>query len=343
MAWITAGPGVRLPTVIHAMALAPVSPAAFTAWPSAELVAYEPLFRNPDWGTVAGRYWPAPLEPGEARLFTTEPGVQVLGRCHRLRPDAPVMLLVHGLEGSCDSTYMRWMARAALQAGFGVVRLNVRTCGGTEHLAPTLYHSGLTTDLRSLVEQLGPRPVCLVGFSMGGNQALKLAGEWGAGVPAHLKTVCAISAPIDLAACARRLGEPRNWIYEQHFLRRLRSRLRRKARLQPGRFSTAPLARVRTIIDFDHLVTAPSFGFRDAWDYYQNSSALRFLAQVRVPALLIQAKDDPFIPYQCYRLPDNPALRLLDPDHGGHVAFLARRRPRFWAGEQAALFAKAYV
>ena len=304
---------------------------------------YDPLFRDPHWNTICGRYWPAPLERGEARLFETEPGVQVLARCHWRNPAAPVLVLVHGLEGSCDSTYMRAMARAALGAGFDVLRLNIRNCGGTEHLAPTLYHSGLTSDLRSIVEQLAPRRLFLVGFSLGGNQALKLAGEWGEEAPSHVAGVCAISAPIDLAASAKALGKPQNRIYERRFLRQLRVKIRCKARLWPERFSLAPLAGVRSIFDFDHAVTAPAFGFRDAWDYYAQSSAQRYLPDVRLPALLIQAQDDPFLPFDRYRVPPNPALHLLAPEHGGHVSFLSRTPPRFWAAQQVIRFCQAYA
>src|SRR5262249_48235666 len=122
------------------------------------------------------------------------------------------------------------------------------------------------------------------------------------------------------------------------FLRQLRARLQRKARLFPDRFSLAPLARVRSIVDFDHYVTAPAFGFRDAWDYYEQSAARRFLDAIRVPTLLIQSKDDPFIPFECFRVPDNPAIRLLATEHGGHVAFLSRTPPRFWAAWQVVRF-----
>jgi len=319
-----------------------VRPVAVPAARSLAFDPYIPLFAHPDVNTMVGRYWPVRLEPGEPRLFSTEPEVQVLGRCHWRHPGAPVLLLVHGLEGSCDSTYMRWMARAALEAGFNAVRLNVRNCGGTEHLAPTLYHSGLTADLRSVVSELSAHRLFLVGFSLGGNQALKLAGEWGAAIPSNVAGVCAISAPIDLAACARRLAEPRNRLYELRFLRNLRDRLRRKARLFPDRYSLAPLAQVRTIIDFDHYVTAPAFGFRDAWDYYEQCSARRFLSQVRVSTLLVQAQDDPFIPFGCFRVPQNPALNLLAPEHGGHVSFLSPP-PRFWAARQVVRFCQAYA
>ncbi len=264
--------------------------------------------------------------------------MQVLARCHWRKPETPVVLLVHGLEGSCESTYMRWMARACLQAGFDVLRLNVRNCGGTERLAPTLYHSGLTVDLRAVIEQLAPRKIFVVGFSMGGNQALKLAGECGDGAPSHWGGVCGISVPIDLGACAQRLDEPRNRVYQVRFLTQLRARLRRKARLFPDRYSLTSLDRVRSIVDFDHYVTAPAFGFRDAWDYYEQSSSRRFLGAIRIPTLLIQAQDDPFIPFDCFRVPENPAIRLMATEHGGHVAFLSRTPPRFWAATQVIRF-----
>ena len=303
---------------------------------------FTPLFTNPDVSTIVGRYWPVRLEEGEPKLFHTEPRVQVLGRCHWRSSSGPVVVMVHGLEGSCDSTYMRWMARAALDAGFDVVRLNVRNCGGTEHLAPTLYHSGLTTDLRAVVEQLASRKIFIIGFSMGGNQALKLAGEWAAKAPRHVLGISAISAPIDLEVCARRLGEPRNRVYERHFLRLLTARYRRKAALFPGRFSLDALPRVRSIVGFDDYITAPAFGFQGAQDYYQRSSALPYLGEVRLPTLLIQAQDDPFIPFESFRVPPNPVIRVLAPRHGGHVAFLARCKPRFWAAEQVIRFCKSF-
>ncbi len=253
------------------------------------------------------------------------------------------MLLSHGLEGSADSTYMRWMARAALEAGFDVARLNVRNCGGTEHLAPTLYNSGVTADLRSLVEQFADRRVFLVGFSMSGNQALKLAGEWGERAPSHLAGVCAISAPIDLAAGARRLAEPQNRIYELNFLWSLRARMKRKARLWPGRHSLEPLRRVHSIIDFDHYITAPAFGFRDAWDYYEQSSARPYIPAIRTPSLVVQAQDDPFVPFDSFQWPENPSVQLLAPEHGGHVSFLSRPRPRFWAAAQVVRFCNQQI
>ena len=319
------------------------TPETGCAW----LQPFEPLFRNRHLETIVGRFWRSPLDdskwPTTEKLFATELGVRVMAHINR-QPDAlrpATVLAVHGLTSSSQAPYMRNLADVALRTGFDVIRLNVRNCGGTEHLAPTLYHSGLTADLRSVVEQLAPAPVFLVGFSMGGNMVLKLAGEWGASHPAHVKAVCGISVPIDLASCARRLGLRSNRLYERHFLRDLLRTVAKKHDLMPERFGSPRLLDISSIWGFDEVVTAPSFGFRDAADYYDHASSASFLPAVRVPALVIQAKDDPFIPFEVFNLSTfstNANLRLVATEFGGHVAFLARKQPRFWAIEQAVRF-----
>ena len=280
----------------------------------------------------------------EERYFQTTPDVKVLAHLDT-RPGGEArgtLVAVPGLTASSEAPYMLRLAQAALAAGMNVVRLNVRNCGGTEHLSPTLYHSGLTEDLHSVVQQLAPRLLVLAGFSMGANMVLKAAGEWGARPPSHVKGVCGISVPIRLRQCSRHLGIPKNRFYELRFLRQLRKTVRLKQRIMPERFSSLRPGAARSIYEFDDKVTAPAFGFRDADDYYQQSSALRFLEHIRVPALIIQAKDDPFIPFEVFDDPvfdENPFLQLVAPEHGGHVAFLARQGPRFWAQDLAVRFA----
>ncbi|MEX2302290.1 MAG: alpha/beta fold hydrolase [Bryobacterales bacterium] len=256
----------------------------------------------------------------------------------------PLLIAVHGLTASSDAPYMRTLAQRALTGGFDVLRLNVRNCGGTEHLSPTLYHSGLTSDLRAVIEQLAPRPIFLAGFSMGGNMVLKLAGEWGENPPVHVLAVCGISVPIRLGVCARKLGERVNRIYEVRFLRELRRTVLRKRQLMPETFGEVQWDGIRTIYDFDDAITAPAFGFRDADHYYESASSAGFLEKIRLPALLIQAQDDPFIPFEVFEdlpLEENPDLHLEAPPHGGHVAFLAKGTPRFWAIEQTVRFFEA--
>ena len=314
---------------------------------------YFPLIRSGDLQTIAGRYWRVSLDerrrPTQSRLFRTEADTQVLARLNlqprEARPEArPTVVAVHGLTACDRAPYMLSSGRAALEAGFDLVRLNVRNCGGTEHLTPTLYHSGLTIDLRRVVDQLAPRPLFLLGFSMGGNMALKLAGEWGANPPEHVRAVCAVSAPVRLDVCSRHIGKPRNRIYERRFLRQLRATMARKSRVMPELYPAADFSGVDSIWKFDDKFTAPSFGFRDASDYYDRCSAAGFLHRIRVPAVLIQAEDDPFIPFDAFRcraFAANPWIRLLAEPHGGHVAFLARKGARFWAQAQAVRFFQA--
>jgi predicted alpha/beta-fold hydrolase len=210
----------------------------------------------------------------------------------------------------------------------------MRTCGGTAHLCPTLYHAGLTSDLLALLELFqseGRAPAYLVGFSLGGNVALKLAGELGESAGRLIAGVCAVSTPIDLAACARRLGQLENRIYERRFLRRMCDRL-----IATGRYTDADFRGIRSIFDIDDKITAPSFGFHGAEHYYATQSANQFLERIRAPTLIVQAQDDTFIPFEIFRGPvfeSNPCITLLAPLQGGHLGFISRDKPRFWLDE----------
>jgi hypothetical protein len=273
--------------------------------------------------------------PARPVYYATEPGTRVL--VEETRPSGEPrgeVLLVHGLEGSSRSGYMISMALHLARAGYVAHRMNLRSCGGTEHLTPTLYHSGLTADARAVLEQLraaGRGPLALVGYSLGGNVVLKLAGELGERGGDLLRCVCAVSTPLDLHECVRAIGRRENWIYEQRFVGRLKQRYaRHSGHAAPG------LERVRTIYEFDDLCTAREFGFGDAATYYRTQSALRFLARIRVPTLLVQAQDDPLIPFHLFTRAEvrgNPAIELVAPRHGGHLGFIARRGARFWADE----------
>jgi predicted alpha/beta-fold hydrolase len=230
---------------------------------------------------------------------------------------------------------MRSLAATVVSAGYPAHRFNLRTCGGTEHLCPTLYHAGLTSDLHAFLRQLGA-PAFLVGFSLGGNIVLKLAGELADAAPALIRGVCAVSTPLDLAACSARIAEPDNRVYEARFLRRMRARL-----LATGRYTEKDFAGLRSVVALDDRITAPSFGFRGAKHYYETQSAIAWLSQIRVPALLIQSKDDTFVPWRIYEssaVRSNPAIRILATDHGGHLGFLARSPDRLWADRAVTLW-----
>lgn len=297
--------------------------------------AFQPIIGNPHLLTLAGNFWLRKIDeqrfPAIRKQYSIAPDTTVVALEHQ--PDEPPhgqIILLHGLEGSASAGYFASFTQEALLRGYGVHRLNMRTCGGTEDLCETMYHSGLTSDTKFILEQLRP-PVFVVGFSLGGNVALKLAGELGASD--LLAGVCAISTPIDLAACVRAIDKPSNILYSRRFLKRLRERVRRMNQRVPHAYSLAGLDDVRTIWEFDDRFTAPLFGFGTAANYYATQSATNYLNAIRAPALIISSKDDPLVPFEIYRhsaFQNNPALTLLATDQGGHLGFLARRKPRFW-------------
>lgn len=275
------------------------------------------------------------LPQGERRLFQVEPEVRILCFCHwqRERSSSPALLIVHGLEGSSESQYVLGTAAKAWAAGMNVVRMNVRNCGGTESLAATLYHSGMSGDIagvvRELIAQEGLTKIALAGFSMGGNQVLKLAGEWGAGeispAPSQVVAVAAVSPAMDLSASADALHQRSNRLYELRFLLSLRSRVRRKLALFPDRFRITRFW-WKSLRDFDDAVTASHCGFRDAEHYYECASSSRVIDRITLPTLIIHAKDDPFIrvlsPTRA-KLVANPHISFVETAHGGHCGFLA--------------------
>ena len=275
------------------------------------------------------------------RYFMITPDTQLAGYCH-WQPDrrtSQTALLLHGLEGCCDSHYMHGIAAKAYAAGLNVVRMNQRTCGGTEHLSPTLYNSGLSADYRSVIRQLeqaeGLERICLIGYSMGGNLLLKATGEIGGTEPALAGTVV-VCPNIDPTRCVAELERPGNWMYHHHFLSQLKARLRRKAVLSPGKWDLRGLGRITRISDFDDRYTAPDGGYRDAADYYDRSGARHVLDRIAVPTTIITSQDDPFIPYSMFVTPviqQHACLRLVAPRHGGHCGFLQTKQPgedRYW-------------
>ena len=239
-------------------------------------------------------------------------------------------------------------ARLAYGMGMNVVRLNQRNCGGTESLTPTLYHSGMSGDVASVVRELiasdGLRRVAVGGFSMGGNLALKMAGELGDDPPPELVGVCAVSPALDLAETVRALEKPSNGVYQRLFVRGLRDLARRKKELYPNIYDTSGIERLQTVRGFDEAYTAPHGGFQSAEDYYARSGAIRVVDEVRIPTLILHAKDDPFVPYGPLLRPEiskNPHVTAQIPPHGGHVAFVSDdKRRRFWAEETLAHFCK---
>ena len=239
---------------------------------------------------------------------------------------------------------MRGIAAKAFARGMNVVRLNQRNCGDTEHLSEGLFHSGLTADAAHVVHELttvdGLDAIAVSGYSLGGNLALKLAGEYGPNPPASLIAVAAVSPIIEISECTRALERKENWLYEWNFVRDLKRRMRRKEQCRPGRFDLSRLDTIKTVRQFDEVYTAPYFGFRDAEDYYHRASAMRVIDRITVPALIITAEDDPFVPSQPFRdatVTGNPHIDLRLCEHGGHCGFVGARAAQddgYWAENQ---------
>ncbi len=315
-----------------------------------------PLFRGGHAQTLAAYAWPRLFRfrtpADEKRLFQVTPDTQVLAYCRwQLSPvDHPTIIIWHGIEGSSEAVYMLATARKAFAAGFNVVRMNLRNCGDTEHLTPTLYHGGLTEDLRAVVAELIEddqlKKVFVVGYSLGGNMVLKLAGEYGDDPPTELLGVCAVSPSVDLNASADLILRRSNWLYHQDFLRRLKGRISRKKKLFPDRYDTSQIRSIRNLREFDDRYTSRAHGFAGAADYYNRASSIRVVDRIRVPTLIIHGKDDPFIPFAPLadpRIAANPYILLVAPPQGGHVAFVATGsdgEDRFWAENRVVEFCK---
>ena len=272
------------------------------------------------------------------RIYRTDFDVQVAvdEQTPGAAPPAGHVMMIHGLEGGSDSGYLQSLSNELLNAGYATHRFNMRSCGGTEHLSSTNYHAGQTSDALAVLREIRREwsgPLFLVGFSLGGNVSLKLAGELGADAIGLLDGVCSVSTPIDLSACSDALEAPRNFIYQDRFLARLKDRIRRRHQQYPDRYDIKPLDQVRTIRQFDDAYTAKLFGFGTASNYFATQSSNQHLERIRIPTLMIQAKDDPLIPFAVFShkaIAANRNLRLVATDHGGHVGFIARRQPRFW-------------
>lgn len=291
----------------------------------------------------------------DPRYFDVAADARVLAHCHwHEHPAAhPTILLLHGLEGSSLAHYMCGIADKAWALGWNVVRLNQRNCGNTEHLSRGLYHSGLTHDplfvIRELIERDGIQAVAVAGYSLGGNLALKLAGELGGEAPPALKAICAVSPTMDLARCVDALDRRANVVYQWNFVRNLKARMRRKAAAFPGLFPLEPLRRIWSVRRFDDVYTAPHHGFRDSADYYYRASALRVVHRIRIPTLVITAADDPFVlpaPFRHPAITGNPAIAMALTRQGGHCAFLERGADGYdgyWAEREILRFASAHA
>lgn len=305
--------------------------------------------------TLAGFFSrrPVKLPAPEERFVEVADGVKILCHCN-WQPDraaALTLIIVHGLEGSSESGYMVGIAEKGLAAGMNIVRVNQRNCGGTDHLAPTLYNSSLSGDVAAVASHVITHDkisrFVLAGFSMGGNLVLKTAGEWGREAPPEFRAIAAVCPAMDLAASADALHEPANRLYEEYFMLKLRQRFRAKAKLFPDYFDPKRLRGVKTLRQFDDKVTAFYCGFAGADDYYARASASNTVDRIAVPGLILHAATDPFIrltPGTRHKIASSSNLTFIEACDGGHCSFIADANgyDGRWAEHQVVEFLRRY-
>jgi uncharacterized protein len=289
-----------------------------------------PLLGNSHAQTILGsRLLFAPEPPSKTRVITLSDGDQLaleISTPAPWRASDPTVVLVHGLCSSHRASHMVRLARALWQRGVRAVRMNMRGCGSGHGLARQMYHSGRSDDvltvLNALQQETPASSFALIGYSLGGNQVLKLAGELGSSAPSFLKQVMAVCPPADLGACAKLLSQPANRFYDQHFARQLKEATLERHRLFPD-LEAVSLPSQLSLYDFDECYTAPQNGFRDAKDYYERCSAAPLVPEIKLPCQVLFALDDPFIDGTIFDgKPLSSHVTVWHTAKGGHVGFV---------------------
>ena len=266
---------------------------------------------------------------------------------------APRVIILHGLEGSSRSPQVLGMLSQAHRRGWGAVAVNFRGCSGEPNRLRRSYHGGETGDLAWVITRVSTQhpssPIICVGFSLGGNVLLKYLGEQGEALPPQVLAAAAVSTPFDLALSAKGLAHGFRRVYMNRLVASLKRKTVEKLQRYPDLVDANRLRAVRTLAQFDDLVTAPVHGFKDAEDYWAHSSSAAFLPRIRRPTLLINAKDDPFLPASALPVQaaaENRFLHAEFPARGGHLGFLTGRRPwapTAWAEARAVEFLAQYA
>jgi uncharacterized protein len=247
-----------------------------------------------------------------------------------------LVIISHGLEGSTDRAYIKGMAKLFFANGFDALTWNYRGCGGEMNKNLRFYHSGATEDLGSVIqhaESLGYSEINLIGFSLGGNLTLKYTGEKGDGISSKIKKIVTFSVPLNLRSSCEKISAPSNWIYSDRFLKSLKKKISDKSKLMPE-LNASELSKIKTLLQFDNTYTAPLHGFSDAFDYYQQCSAIRFVSTIQRPTLIVNALNDPFLSADCYptEFANHPYLTFEYPERGGHVGFaLFNKNGLYWS------------
>lgn len=287
-----------------------------------------PGLSNPHVQTVLPR-WVRRLPPPDyrrERIETTDD--DVLDLDWLARGDRPLAIVSYGMEGTSRGDYTVGMVRALAAAGWDALVWNYRGCGGEPNRKVHFYHGGLIGDLHTVVRHAiarGHRNLALVGFSLGGNLTLNYLGHFGSDVPDAVRSAVAVSAPVDVTDCARALKRPGGGFYVRRFLRFFREKIRAKAAVMPGAINDDGYDELTTLEAYDERYTVPHFGLESWPNFYRFVSSRFVLPYVRVPTLIVNAQDDPFLGPDCFPVEAarrHPNLFLEMPRCGGHLGFL---------------------
>ncbi|MCF6307471.1 MAG: alpha/beta fold hydrolase [Flavobacteriaceae bacterium] len=243
------------------------------------------------------------------------------------KPTNKLVILLHGLEGNAQRTYIKGMGRALKNNGRDTVAMNFRGCSGEDNLLYQSYHSGKTDDLIEVISHIlekdNYQEITIVGFSLGGNLLLKYLGEQ-TSLPKQIKKGVAISVPSNLKGSIETLMSPSNWMYSEIFLSNLKKKYKRKMKQHPDKMNMSDFAKIKTLKDFDDIYTSKAHGFKDAYDYYEKNSSNQFIPNIKIPVLILNAKNDSFLNEDCYpyqTAENSKNIYLETPLYGGHVGF----------------------
>jgi len=301
------------------------------------MTSYKPIF--PFTHGKLSTIYPFLFRPKGKVLYTrkriTTPDKDFLDLDYIQNKNKELVVLCHGLEGDTGSKYLRRLAGHLVANQYDIVAINFRSCSGEMNLAKRLYHSGETTDVNHVISlhEDDYDSIHLIGFSLGGNVVLKLAGENPSGISKKIKSVQGISVPVQLASAAAEIVKPHNHIFEKRFIQDLSNKAIQKNDQYPGLFDLEKVAQIQNLMELDDLLTAPLHGFKNGQDYYAKSSSKQYLKDLSIPAQLINAHNDSFLGEECYPYEaarENPMFSFLDPAYGGHVGFVRPGRKWYW-------------
>lgn len=301
-------------------------------------------FRNGHFSTIySAKIRPAPkLEQKRHRLVLADKDFIDIDWSYGDKPSQKVTILLHGLEGNANRTYIKSQAKILNLNGWDTAAMNYRGCSGTPNLSYGSYNAGRTEDLHALLESILEQDkyqeIALLGFSLGGNMLIKYLGERNS-IPKEIKKAVAISTPLNLEESLEALNQFENWVYRHSFLNNLRKKYKIKAAQFPEK-KLVDFKEINSLLDFDNYYTAPAHGFRDAYDYYEKNSSLQFLPNIKIPIYLLNAKNDSFLSKNCfpYKLAEKiKSLYLETPEYGGHVGF-HKTNELYYSEERALTF-----